>query len=73
MNGSHLVRGINATDANTATGMIIVIYQVLLQFNNVFDREQNRFLIYVNKAMCPPLLLPWMISFSMLQTEPTEV
>ena len=34
MNGSHLVRGINATDANTATGMIIVIYQVLLQFND---------------------------------------
>ena len=33
MNAAHLVRGINATDANTATGMIIVIHQVLFQFN----------------------------------------
>ena len=31
MNGSHLVRGINATDANTATGMMIDIYQVIFK------------------------------------------
>ena len=47
MNGSHLVRGINATDANTATGMFIGIYQLLFQFNIalLFNGKETRFLI----------------------------